>query len=84
MTSHGILKCIFQAWKSHGIYEKWQRSWKSHGILLFGPNISRCLKTRNILLVMGQKYARKRLGFQHFLIMHGKLKLVMEKSLKSH
>ena len=40
-----------------------------HGILFFGPNILCCLKTVNILLVIEQKYASKRLGFQHFLVM---------------
>ena len=35
-----------------------------------------CLKTRNILLFIEQKYAPKRLG-------HGKFKLVLKKSLNS-
>ena len=42
---------------------------ENRGISFFDPNISRCLKTRNILIVMGRKYAQKRLGFQFFLVM---------------
>ena len=54
---------------------------KCHEISFFGPNISRCLKTRNILFVMGPKYAQKRLGSVSAFLSHGKVKLVMEKSL---
>ena len=46
----------------------------------FGPNISYCLKTGNILLVIEQKYAPKRAGFS-VLFSHWKHKLIMEKSL---
>ena len=35
---------------------------------IFGPNISCCLKTGNIFLVIEQKYAPKRPGFKHFLV----------------
>ena len=42
---------------------------RSHFTFSFGPNISSCLKTGSILFVIEQKYAPKRLGFQHFLVM---------------
>ena len=41
----------------------------SHGISYFGPKISCCLKTGNVLLVIEQKCALKRLDFRHFLVM---------------
>ena len=44
----------------------------------FGSNISCCLKTGNILFVLEQKFAPKKLDFQHFLVIE-KFKLVMEK-----
>ena len=62
-------KYILQTWKTHGFKEKWLRSWKSYGISFLGPDISCCSKTGSILLVIEQKYAPKRLGFQHFLVM---------------
>ena len=48
-----------------------EKSWN----FIFGPNILRCLKTRNILLV--KKICPKKAGFSAFLN-HVKLKLVME------
>ena len=49
-----------------------EKSWN----FIFGPNILCCLKTRNILLVMGKNMPKKA-GFSAFLN-HVKLKLVME------
>ena len=48
--------------RGHGKYMSCEISY-------FGTTISCCLKTWNILLVIGQKYAPKRVGFQHLLFM---------------
>ena len=63
----------------HFLRPECPRSFKSHGSLFFGPNISCCLKTRNILVAIAQKYARKDLVSAVFG--HGKFNLVIEKSL---
>ena len=63
---------------------EFRKNGRGHGKVMefsfFGPNISGCLETRNILLVREQKIYPKKAGFSAFLS-HGKLKLVMEKSL---
>ena len=50
-----------------------RKNGRGHGkvmeIHLFGPSVSRCLKTGNNFLDIKQKYSSKRLGFQHFLVM---------------
>ena len=52
-----------------------EKSWN----FIFGPTISCYLKTGSILLVIGQKDAPKRLGFQQFLVMEN-----LNCSWKSH
>ena len=56
---------------------------QGHGTVMefhfYGPKIPCCLKTGNILLVIEQKYAPNRLGFQHFWAMEN-----LNWSWKSH
>ena len=46
---------------------------RGHGKVMefhfFSPNISFCLETGSIFLVIAQKYAPKKLGFQYALVM---------------
>ena len=49
--------------------EKMTQVMEINEISLFVPTISCCLKIGNILLVIKQKYASKRLGLQCFLVM---------------
>ena len=89
---HTVMKSHEKSWnfKMHfsGLEKSWnlgkmakvmEKSWN----FIFWPKYIALFETRNILLVMGQKYAQKRLGFQHFLVMENLnwSWKIMEKSL---
>ena len=58
------------AFSKPGKVMDFRKNGRGHGKVMefhfFSPKISCCLKTGKILLVTEQKYAPKRLGFQHF------------------
>ena len=83
MKSHGIWKCIFQAWKSHGFWVKWPRSWKSHGISFFWPKDFVLFENWKNSPSHRAKICPQKAGFSAFLS-HGVFKLVMKTSWKSH
>ena len=66
--SHGILKSYSKPEKVMDFWENGQGHEKLLEFHLFGPNISCCLKTENILLIE-KNVCLKKAVFQHFLVM---------------
>ena len=80
MKSHGIWKCISQAWKSHGFWKNREVMEKSRNFV-FLVQISRTILKLETCSLSSSKNMSQMAGFSA-LLSHGKL--VMGKSCRSH